>query len=32
MNSTVANRIIEITEEGKIIDRFVTYEEYINKK
>ena len=32
LNSTVANRVIEITEDGKIIDRSIPYEEYIEKK
>ena len=32
LNSTVANRIIEIKEDGKIIDRSIPYEEYIDKK
>ena len=32
LNSTVANRVIEITEEGKIIDRAIPYEEYLDKK
>ncbi len=31
LNSTVANRVIEITNEGKIIDRSILYEEYIEK-
>ena len=31
LNSTVANRVIEITNEGKIIDRSIPYEEYIEK-
>lgn len=31
LNSTVANRVIEITAEGKIIDRSIPYEEYIEK-
>ncbi len=29
MTQTVANRIIEFTDDGKIIDRRVTYDEYI---
>ena len=32
LNSTVANRIIEIKPDGKIVDRSVPYEEYIDKK
>lgn len=32
LNSTVANRVIEITAEGKIVDRSIPYEEYIEKK
>lgn len=32
LNSTVSNRVIEITEDGKIIDRAIPYEEYIEKK
>ena len=32
LNSTVANRIIEIKSDGTIIDRMVNYEEYINNK
>ncbi len=32
LNSTVANRVIEILPDGKIIDRVVPYEEYIDKK
>ena len=31
LNSTVANRIIEIVDDGTIIDRCVPYEEYIEK-
>lgn len=31
LNSTVANRIIEILDDGTIIDRCVPYEEYIEK-
>ena len=31
LNSTVANRVIEITEDGKIIDRAIPYEEYLDK-
>ena len=32
LNSTVANRVIEIKPEGTIIDRSIPYEEYIEKK
>ena len=32
LNSTVANRVIEIKEDGTIIDREIPYEEYIEKK
>ncbi len=32
LNSTVCNRVIEITNEGKIIDRSIPYEEYIMQK
>ena len=32
LNSTVANRISEILDDGTIIDRCVPYEEYIEKK
>ncbi len=32
LNSTVANRIIEIKKDGSIIDRSIPYEEYLNKK
>ena len=32
LNSTVANRVIEILGDGKIIDRSIPYEEYIDKK
>ena len=32
LNSTVANRIIEILDDGTIIDRCVPYEKYIEKK
>ena len=32
LNSTVANRVIEILEDGKIVDRSIPYEEYIDKK
>ena len=32
LNSTVANRIIEIKSDGSIIDRYIPYEEYIENK
>ena len=32
LNSTVANRVIEIKPEGTIVDRSIPYEEYIEKK
>ena len=32
LNNTVCNRVIEITSEGKIIDRSIPYEEYIMQK
>ena len=32
LNSTVANRIIEIKSDGSIIDRCLNYEEYITRK
>ena len=32
LNSTVANRIIEIKSDGSIVDRYIPYEEYIEKK
>ena len=32
LNSTVANRVIEILSDGTIIDRSIPYEEYIDKK
>jgi len=32
LNSTVANRVIEINEDGKIKDRSIPYEEYIEKE
>ena len=32
LNSTVANRIIEIRSDGTIIDRSIPYEEYLEKK
>ena len=31
LNSTVANRVIEILEDGKIIDRGIPFEEYIER-
>lgn len=31
LNSTVANRVIEIREDGTIIDRSIPYEEYIDR-
>lgn len=31
LNSTVANRVIEIKEDGTIIDRSIPYEEYLEK-
>ena len=31
LNATVANRVIEIKEDGKIVDRTIPYEEYIEK-
>jgi len=31
LNRTVANRVIEILEDGKIIDRQIPYEEYIDR-
>ena len=31
LNSTVANRVIEILEDGKIIDRGIPFEEYIGR-
>lgn len=31
LNSTVANRIIEIKEDGTIVDRAIPYEEYLEK-
>lgn len=31
LNSTVANRVIEIMDDGKICDRSVLYEEYVEK-
>lgn len=31
LNSTVSNRIIEIKDDGSIIDRRLSYEEYLNK-
>ena len=32
LNSTVANRVIEILPDGKIKDRAIPYEEYIDKE
>lgn len=32
LNSTVTNRIIEIKEDGTIIDRYLGYDEYLNTK
>ena len=32
LNSTVANRVIEIKSDGTIIDRSIPYEEYIEKQ
>ena len=32
LNSTVSNRVIEIMEDGKIVDRSIPYEEYIEKR
>ncbi len=32
LNSTVANRIIEIKDDGSIVDRSIPYEDYINLK
>ena len=32
LNNTVTNRVIEILEDGKIVDRSIPYEEYIDKK
>ena len=32
LNRTVANRVIEINEDGSITDRVIPYEEYIDKK
>ena len=29
LNSTVSNRIIEIKNDGSIIDRYLSYEEYL---
>ncbi|MBQ2639438.1 MAG: ATP-binding cassette domain-containing protein [Bacilli bacterium] len=31
LNNTVTNRVIEILDDGKIIDRYMSYEEYLNK-
>ncbi len=32
LNNTVTNRVIEILDDGKIIDRAVPYEDYLNSK
>ncbi len=32
LNSTVSNRVIEILDNGKIIDRAIPYEEYLERK
>ena len=32
LNSTVANRVIEILDDGSIIDRSIPYEEYLNER
>ena len=32
LNSTVTNRVIEIKDDGTIIDRSIPYEEYLNNK
>ena len=32
LNNTVTNRVIEILDDGKIIDRSVPYEDYLNSK
>ena len=32
LNSTVSNRVIEILDDGKIIDRAIPYEEYLERK
>ena len=32
LNNTVANRVIEILDDGKIIDRAIPYEEYLDRK
>ena len=32
LNNTVTNRVIEILDDGKIIDRSVPYEDYLNNK
>ena len=32
LNSTVANRVIEIKEDGSIVDRAIPYEEYIKER
>ena len=31
LNSTVSNRVIEILDNGKIVDRQIPYEEYIDR-
>ena len=31
LNTTVANRVIDIKPDGKIVDRQIPYEEYINR-
>lgn len=32
LNSTVTNRIIEIKDDGSILDRYMTYDEYLESK
>ena len=32
LNNTVTNRVIEILEDGSIIDRSIPYEEYLDRK
>ena len=32
LNNTVTNRVIEILPDGKIVDRSIPYEEYIDQK
>ena len=32
LNSTVSNRVIEILEDGSIVDRAIPYEEYIERE